>query len=112
MKCKLSNLGECVAEAIFESVLNILNLASAPFLNLIKKFLTEPVNISVFVDIWSIIVYILSMFYGLLLVWIGLKFIVSGESPEEREKAKSNLKSVIIMMILIQGSYHVYDLIL
>lgn len=112
MGCKLSNLGECVAEALFEFILDILNLASRPFLNLIKKFLTEPVNITVFVDIWSIIVFILSMFYGLLLVWIGLKFIVSGESPEEREKAKSNLKSVIIMMILVQGSYHLYDLIL
>ena len=52
------------------------------------------------------------MFYGLLLVWIGLKFIISGESPEEREKAKTDLKSIIIMMVFVQGSYHFYNLFL
>lgn len=112
MGCKITNLGECVAEAIFEFIFDILNSASKPFLKLIKQFLIEPVSISAFVDIWAIIVYILSMFYGILLVWTGLKFIVSGEYPEQREKAKSDLKSIIIMMILVQGSYHLYNLIL
>jgi len=112
MACDILNLGECVAEAVFGFFLDILNLASRPFLDLIKKFMTEPASITAFVDIWGIIVYILSMFYGLLLVWIGLKFIISGESPEEREKAKSDLKSIIIMMVLVQGSYHLYNLFL
>jgi len=112
MGCKISNIGECVAEALFEFFLDILNLASRPFLDQIKRFLIEPVSIIVFADIWAIIVYILSLFYGLLIVWIGLKFIISGEYPEEREKAKSGLKNIIIMMILIQASYHLYDLIL
>ncbi len=112
MACDITNIGECIAQALFQFVLDLLNLASKPFLDLIKKFLTEPVSISAFADIWGIIVYILSMFYGLFLVWIGLKFIISGESPEEREKAKSDLKNIIIMMILVQGSYYLYDLFL
>lgn len=112
MACSITNLGDCIAEALFEFILDILNLASKPFLDLIKRFLMEPVNIITFVDIWGIIVYILSMFYGLLLIWIGLKFIISGESPEEREKAKSDLKNIIIMMILVQSSYYLYDLFL
>ena len=112
MACEITNIGECIAEAIFGFILDILNMASEPFLNLIKKFLTEPVSITAFADIWGIIVYILSMFYGLFLVWIGIKFIISGEYPEEREKAKSDLKSIIIMMVLVQGSYHLYELFL
>ncbi|MBU0894800.1 MAG: hypothetical protein KKF48_05455 [Nanoarchaeota archaeon] len=112
MACSITNIGECVAEAVFGLILDILNSASRPFLDLIKKFLIEPVSVTAFVDIWAIIVYILSMFYGILIVWIGLKFIISGESPEQREKAKSDLKSIIIMMILVQGSYHLYDLFL
>lgn len=112
MACDITNIGECIAEALFSFVLDLLDSASRPFLDLIKKFLTQPVSIGAFADIWAIIVYILSMFYGLLLVWIGLKFIISGESPEQREKAKADLKSIIIMMILVQGSYHLYELAL
>ncbi|MBU0894256.1 MAG: hypothetical protein KKF48_02235 [Nanoarchaeota archaeon] len=112
MGCSITNLGDCVAEAVFGLFLDILNSASRPFLDLIKTFMIEPVSITAFADIWGIIVYILSMFYGLLIVWIGLKFIVSGESPEQREKAKSDLKNIIIMMILVQGSYLLYDLFL
>lgn len=112
MACSITNIGECVAEALFDFILDLLNSASRPFLDLIKKFLTEPVSVLAFADLWAIIVYILSMFYGLLLVWIGLKFIISGENPEEREKAKSDLKSIIIMMVLVQGSFHLYQLFL
>ncbi|HJX50958.1 MAG TPA: hypothetical protein VJ438_05855 [Candidatus Nanoarchaeia archaeon] len=108
----MTNLGACIVETLFEFILDAINLACTPFLNLVHKFLSEPVNISVFASIWGIIVYILSMFYGLLLVWIGLKFIVSAESPEKRTEAKGDLKSIIIMMILVQGSYHLYDLII
>jgi len=112
MTCDLLHLGDCVVEALFDFIFDIFNSASKPFLSLIYKFMHDPVNISVFADIWRVIVYILSLFYGLLLVWIGLKFIISGESPEQREKAKSDLKNIIIMMVLVQGSYYLYDLIL
>lgn len=112
MACSISTLGECVAKALFKFIIDLLNLASKPFLDLIKKFLSEPVNITIFASTWSVIVYILSMFYGLLFIWVGFKFIISGESPEQREKAKSDLKNIIIMMILVQGSFHLYSLII
>lgn len=112
MECSWSNLGACIVGALFEFLLDAINLACSPFLNLIHKFLSEPVSISAFAGIWGIIVYILSMFYGLLLVWTGLKFIISAESPEKRSEAKDDLKNVIIMMIFVQGSYHLYNLII
>ena len=112
MICGIDNLGLCLVDALTNGFLGFLSLASAPFLGLIKQFLTENIGINAFLDIWATIVYILSMFYGLFLIWIGLNFIVSGESPEKREKAKSNLKDTIIMMVLIQGSYSLYQLFL
>ena len=108
----LEGFGDYIVEKLFGFIVKLLNMALQPFVSLIKKFMSEPVKLSVFVEAWSIIVYILSMFYGLLLIYVGFKFIISGESPEEREKAKSSLKNIIIMMVLIQASYHLYDLII
>jgi len=105
-------LGDYVVDKLFGFIVKLLNMALQPFVDLIKKFMSEPVKLSLFAEPWSIIVYILSMFYGLLLIYVGFKFIISGESPEEREKAKSSLKNIIIMMILVQASYHLYDLII
>ncbi len=112
MACRITNIGDCIVEALFKFVFDLLNSASGPFLSLINKFMRDPINISVFSEAWAMVVYILSMFYGLLLVWIGLKFIISGENPEQRERAKNDLKNIIIMMVLVQGSYYLYDLIL
>ena len=108
----LEEFGDYIIEKLFGFVVKLLNMALQPFVDLIKKFMSEPVKLLVFAEAWSIIVYILSMFYGLLLIYVGFKFITSGESPEQREKAKSSLKNIIIMMILIQASYHLYDLII
>jgi len=110
MECSLSNLGSCIVGTLFEYILDLINLACKPFLNLIHKFLSEPVNILIFAEIWGVIVYILSMFYGILLVGTGLKFTISGESAEKRNEAKTDLKNIFIMMILVQGSYYLYDL--
>ena len=110
--CSIMNLGSCIVQFLFNFIFDLLNSAAGPFLSLINKFMQDPVSISVFADVWGIVVYILSMFYGLFLVWIGLKFIMSGENPEQREKAKADLKSIIIMMVLVQGSYYFYELIL
>jgi len=112
MGLSLKDFAAYVIEKFFDFLLSLINGALKPFLDLVKKFMSEPVKLSVFVESWAIIVYILSMFYGLLLVFIGLRLIVSGESAEQREKSKRSLRNTIIMMILIQGSYHLYSVII
>jgi hypothetical protein len=112
MGCSLKNLGSCLVEQFFEFFLDILNYPIKYLLRYIEDLFTDPVKISAFADIWAIIVYVLSMFYGLLFMYIGFKFMVSGENPEQREQAKIILRNSLIMMILIQASYHLYDLIL
>ncbi|MDD5193778.1 MAG: hypothetical protein PHF67_04315 [Candidatus Nanoarchaeia archaeon] len=112
MECSITNLGACIVETLFGFIIDLINMSLHPFLNIISKLMTEPVIISLFSDVWGSIVYVLSLFYGLLLIYIGFKFIISGDSPEEREKAKVSLKNTIIMMILIQSSYYLYSLII
>jgi hypothetical protein len=112
MACSIDNIGECIVEKLFGFVINLINISLQPFLDIIYKLLAEPVNISVFSDVWQTIVYILSMFYGLLLIYIGFKFILSGENPVQREKAKSSLKNTLIMVVLVQISYYLYSLII
>ncbi|MBS3074879.1 hypothetical protein J4429_00310 [Candidatus Pacearchaeota archaeon] len=112
MSCSITDPGGCVIEYLFGFIVDLINMALQPFLNLNYKLLSEPVNISIFADVWGVIIYVLSLFYGLLLIWIGFKFIISGESPEEREKAKTSLKNTLIMIVLVQTSYYIYELIL
>jgi len=110
--CSITNLGGCLAQKFFEFLLSILNAPIQPLLDSVYYLLTQPVNIGIFSSIWSIIVYILSMFYGLLLMYVGVRFILSGHSPEQREKSKKMLASVIIMMVLVQASYYLYSMVI
>jgi len=111
-ECGITNLAACIPEKIFEFFLSVLNAPLQPLLNWIHSLMTEPVNTSLFASIWSIIVYILSLFYGLFLLFIGFKFLLAGYSPEQRENAKRSLANIIIMMVLVQASYVLYSIAL
>jgi hypothetical protein len=111
-ECGITNLGSCLVEKLFEFILYILNLPIKALLAIINNLMIEPVNISLFAGMWSIIIYILSLFYGILLLIVGFRFILSGSAPEQREKAKKSLMNTILMMVLVQTSYFLYDLIL
>ncbi|MFA5953330.1 MAG: hypothetical protein WC812_01935 [Candidatus Pacearchaeota archaeon] len=110
--CGITNLGSCLVEKFFEFIVNILNMPVSPLLKLINNFMIEPVNINLFASTWSIIIYILSLFYGIFLLIVGFKFLISGHSPEKREDAKKNLANIIIMMVLVQASFFLYALCL
>ncbi|MBS3087328.1 hypothetical protein J4226_01925 [Candidatus Pacearchaeota archaeon] len=110
--CGITNLGSCLVENLFEFLLYILNLPIKTLLILVNNLMIEPVNIELFVGTWSIIIYILSLFYGILILITGFRFMLSGHSPEQREKAKRELMNTIIMIILVQTSFFVYRLIL
>ena len=108
--CGITNLASCISQNLFDFFLGILNAPIQPLLNLVYNLLTEPVNIDIFSEVWGIIVYTLSMFYGLLLMYSGFRFIISGYSFEQREKAKSSLARTLIMIVLVQASFYLYSL--
>ena len=109
-ECGWNNIGSCLAQKFFGFMAKILSAPITPLMNWTYKLMTQPVNISIFSGVWAIIVYILSLFYGILLLFSGFKFILAGESAEKRENAKSFLTNTIIMMVLVQSSYFIYYL--
>ncbi len=99
-------------DGFFGYLTTIVNAPLQPLLDLVKGLLTTPANIEIFGSLWGIMVYILSLFYGLLLLYAGFNFIISGHDIVKRENAKIWLRNVLIMTVLIQSSYLLYQLIL
>lgn len=110
MVCDITNLGSCLVQAFFDFISGTLNTVIQPLLSLVQNLLKSPVDLSLFSSLWAIIVYILSMFYALLIIYAGFQFIVSGSDPVKRETAKNWLRNIVIMIILIQGSFFIYSL--
>ena len=108
--CGLTNLGTCLVEKFFEFLLEVMNSPIRPFVNLNLDLLSEPINLSLFFGLWVIIIYLLSSLYALLLLGTGFNFMISGYDSEKREKAKTWLRNIVIMIVLVQASFFIYEL--
>jgi len=108
-ECSLTNLGSCIAEKMLEFFMSIINAPLRPLINFVKALLESPVNISLFERIWKIITWAISLLYTLFLIYNGFLFITSSNSAEKRYKAKEALQNTILMIILIQASYLIYE---
>ena len=111
-KCGLTNLAICIPQKLYEYTLTIINAPLQHFLDLNKKLLAEPVNIEISISLWAIIIYIISIFYGLFLILAGFNFIISGYSASKRERAKAWLKNIVLMIFFVQASYYIYALLI
>jgi hypothetical protein len=111
-ECGLSNLATCLPEKLFEYILSIINAPFQPLLDAINALMTQPVNIHIFESLWVIIVYIISMFYGLFLLFAGFNFMISGYDAAKRENAKEWLKNTVLMILFVQASFLIYELII
>ena len=102
--------------AIFNSlqnfILTILNAPISPLVNFLKSLIQEPVNIDLFQRYWEIIVYVISIFYGLILLTAGFNFITSSYDIIKRERAKEWLKNSILIIIFVGSSYIIYKLMI
>ncbi len=111
-ECGLTNLAVCLPEKFFEFIANLLNAPIQPLLSFIKSLLTQPTDVTVFYPLWSIIVYIISLFYGLFFLFAGFNFMISGYDAAKREKAKYWLQNVVLMVLFVQASFVIYELII
>lgn len=110
--CGLVNLGACLPEAFFRFLIEIINAPLQPFLQLTLNLLSEPINLGLFFHLWVIVIYCLSMFYALLLLGSGFNFMIAGYDSEKREKAKMWFRNTLIMIVLVQASFFIYQLAL
>jgi len=110
--CGLTNLAACLPEAFFQYIFMTFNAPVAPLLNLIKGLLTEPVNVSIFYGLWAIIIYVISLFYGLFFIFAGFNFMISGYDASKRENAKMWIRNIVLMVIFVQASFFIYEIII
>ena len=109
--CGLLNLASCLPQAFFNYIASIINAPVQPLLSLNQNLLSINVDLSPFSSLWAIMIYILSMFYALLILYSGFQFMTSGYDAVKRENAKSWLRNVVIMIILVQASFFIYSLV-
>ena len=111
-ECGLLNLASCLPEKMYDFILGIINAPIYPLLILTKSLLTEPVNLSLFSSLWAIILYVISLFYGILMLYSGFNFMFSGYDAVKRAKAKQWFMNIFLMIVLIQASFFIYELVL
>jgi len=110
--CGLLNLASCIPEKLYGFFISVLNAPLKPLLGFIKSLLTEPVNIQALAPIWAIILYVLSIFYGLILLYAGMNFMFSGHNEIKRAKSKEWFQNVFLMILFTQMSFFLYGMIL
>ncbi len=110
--CGLTNLATCIPQKFFAFILSMLNAPLQPLLDFIKTLLDNPPSVALFQPAWRVVVTIISLFYGLLFVYSGYQFLTSGHDVVKREMAKEWLKNTVLMIIFVQASYFLYELVL
>ncbi len=108
----ISNLVTAIFNSLKNFILDILNAPISPLVNFLKSLIQEPVNIELFRRFWEIIVYVISIFYGVILLTAGFNFITSSYDIIRRERAKEWLKNSILIIIFVSSSYLVYKLMI
>lgn len=111
-ECGLTNLASCIPEKMYDFFIDLLNAPLQPLLWLVRTLLETPPETDMFHGIWAIILYCISMFYGLLFIYSGFQFLFSGHNVIKREIAKDWLKNTVIMIVLVNASFYLYKLVL
>ena len=104
-----TNISNTFFNTILNAFLALINAPLMPLLSFIKSLMTANVQLALFASLWAIILYVLSLFYGLLMFYAGFNFMVSGHDAVKRAKAKEWFRNIVIMILLIQTSYFFYS---
>jgi hypothetical protein len=107
-----SDIGSDLVGGIFEVANTGLNAGLEYLTDILKKAMTITVPINSFFSSWTLIIYLISMFYGLVFIYIGYTFMTAGDNIEQRVKAKILLKNFIMIVLAVQMSFFIYGLII
>jgi hypothetical protein len=94
------------------SIKNSLHSFNSSLLGLTKVLLSANPDPESMYGLWQSITIVISSFYLLVFLIIGLFFLISGNNIERREQAKNWLKNAVIMIIGVGISFYLYKLIL
>ncbi|MBS3138614.1 hypothetical protein J4207_02810 [Candidatus Woesearchaeota archaeon] len=103
-----SDIGSCLEEFILDS----LNAPIKTLAESFQKLLSQNIDISSFASFWSVIVYALSFFYIFFFLYASMQFVSAGSDMQRRTLAKDSLKNAFVVLVLVQGSYFLYGLLI
>ncbi len=110
-ECSWLNIGDCILNVLFTFLNSLVTAPVQAMILIVQDMMTESVSLTNFSHMWSIIVYILSLFYGLFILYAGFNFIISGHDAIKRAKSKEWFQNIFIMIVLVQMSYYLYQAI-
>ena len=94
------------------SIKNSVRSFDIMLLGLTGALLASNPNPEVMFSTWQAIIFVISSLYLIVFLIVGFGFFFSGANIEKREEAKERLKKVVIMIIGVNVSFIVYQLIL
>ena len=74
--------------------------------------LRKPPKVEKLYSPWARLVAVLCVLLVVQMYAVGMRYMVSGASPERRERAKESLKSALALFVLLPGSYFLYSSLL
>ncbi len=107
-ECSWLNIGDCITNTLFGFLNSLFFSPIQALVIIVRNMMTETVNLSNFSYMWAVIVYVLSLFYGLLILYAGVNFMLSGHDAVKRAKSKEWFQNIFIMIVLVQMSYYIY----
>lgn len=115
----VAGVGEGVAGvpgAVADELFGRLRYSMAEFaggiVGFLKPLLVENIDPESFYPHWQLVAYLLSLFYLLLFMWVGAKFLFGSYDAGQRAQAKEWLKNVVILVIAVQLSLFLYAILL
>ncbi len=105
----IGSLVGSIPEKLFDYFIYLINAPLLPLLGIVKSLLTAEVSIDLFFQLWSVVRYIISFFYIFLFLYAGFVFLTSNANPIKRVHAKEMLKDTLLMIVLVQGSFYIYE---
>jgi len=108
----IAGVPEGVVDAFFSGVRGVVVGFVSPLFGLIRALLLRSVEPLDFSGLWLVVVGVISLFYGLLFLLVGFKFLLGSYDAVQRAEAKEWLKSAVVLVVAVNGSLLLYSLLL
>jgi len=108
----MAEVPQAVVDAFFAGVRGVVAGFVSPLFGLIKELMLHSIEPLDFVDLWLLVVTVISLCYGLLFLLVGFKFLLGSYDAVQRAQAKEWLKNAVVLVVAVNASLILYSLLL
>src|SRR3989344_1466315 len=94
--CGILDLAECIPEKLYDFFSDVISAPIQPLLAGVESLLTADVSIRIFYYFWSVIRYMLSLFYVFFFFYAGYVLLFANSSAIQRAHAKELLRNTVL----------------